>query len=287
VEGEFGGAEEAEGDAHGAEAGIDVEVDVANAVVAEDVFVTEVGGFDGADEGGADLAAVGVSGELDGGEVLGGEAIGGVGFVEEEDVGFGGVPVAEGGFGIGVASPSGVETGNPEGATRGLEADGFVDEGADAELLEVGGDPAGALPDVVIAEAGEDAEWGLQGGEGAGGGQELVSAGGDEVAGEDDDLGLGFVGELDGAFEGDGGSPVIDVEVGEVENGDAALGFLEVGAGELGAIEDGAAAFPASGVGGSAGAEREGGGGEGLKEAASGEGGHEGKLKQLNDHFSF
>lgn len=161
VEGEFGGAEEAEGDGHGAEAGIDVEVEVANAVVAEDVFVTEVGGFDGAEKGGADLAAVGVAGELDGGEVLGGEAVGGVGFVEEEDVGFGGVPVAEGGFGIGVAGPGGIEAGDPEGAAGGLEADGFVDEGADAELLEVGGDAAGAVPDVVIAEAGEDAEGGF------------------------------------------------------------------------------------------------------------------------------
>jgi hypothetical protein len=245
VEGEFGGAEEAEGDAHGAEAGVDMEMDVANAVVAEDVFVTEMGGFDGADEGGADLAAVGVSGELDGGEVLSGEVVGGVGFVEEEDVGFGGVPVAEGGFGIGVASPSGVEAGDPEGAAGGLEADGFVDEGADAELLEVGGDAAGAVPDVVVAEAGEDAEWGLQGAQGLSGGEEAVREGGDEVAGEDDEVGLGFVGELGGAFQGDGGGPVIDVEVGEVEDGEAALGFLEVWAGELGAIEDGAAAFPA------------------------------------------
>jgi hypothetical protein len=94
------------------------------------------------------------------------------------------------------------------------------------------------------------------------------------------------VGELGGAFEGDGGGPVIDVEVGEVEDGDAALGFLEVGAGELGAIEDGVEAFPAGGVGGGARAEREGGGGEGLKEAASGEWGHEGRLEQFNDRFS-
>ena len=162
-----------------------------------------------------------------------------------------------------------------------MEADGFVDEGANAELLEVGGDPAGALPDVVIAEARVYAEWCLQGGEGVGSGEELVSPGGNEVAGENDDVGLGFVGKLGGAFEGDGGGPVIDVEVGEVEDGDAALGFFEVGAGELGAIEDGAAAFPASGVGGGAGAKREGGCGEGLKEAASGEGGHGGRLTDL------
>lgn len=182
VEGEFGGAEEAEGDGHSAEAGVDVEVDVADAMVPEDVFVAEVRGFDGADEGGADLTAVGVAGELNGGEILGGEAVGDVWLVEEDEVGFGGVPMAESRFGVGATGPGGVEAGDPEGAAGGLEADGLVDEGADAELLEVGGDAAGAIPDVVVAEAGEDAEGGLQGAKGLGGGEEAVGARRDEIA---------------------------------------------------------------------------------------------------------
>lgn len=96
MESEFRAAEKAEGYGHGAEARVDVQVNVTNAIIAEDVFVTEVGGFDGAKERRADLTAVGVTSELDSGEVFGCEAVSGIRFVEEDDIGFGGVPVAEG-----------------------------------------------------------------------------------------------------------------------------------------------------------------------------------------------
>lgn len=81
--------------------------------------------------------------------------------------------------------------------------------------------------------------------------------------------------ELDCAFKGDSGSPIVDMEVGEMEDLDAALGLLEVRARELGRFENGVEAFPTCGVGGGAGAERESGGGEGLKKLTSRECGHE------------
>lgn len=58
---EFRGAEETEGDVHRSEAGIDVEMDVTDAMVTEDVFVAKIRGSNGSKERSTNLAAVGVA----------------------------------------------------------------------------------------------------------------------------------------------------------------------------------------------------------------------------------
>lgn len=58
--------------------------------------------------------------------------IGSVRLVKKKNIGFRRVPVAQGGFEVGATGPGGVEASDPERAAGGLDADGFVDEGANA-----------------------------------------------------------------------------------------------------------------------------------------------------------
>lgn len=81
-------------------------------------------------------------------------------------------------------------------------------------MLEVRGDAAGAVPDVVIAHAGEGAKRSAEVGQDAGGREQSIGKSRDEIACEDDEIGPGIGGDLDGALEGERGSPVIDMEVG-------------------------------------------------------------------------
>lgn len=92
----FGGAVEAEGQAYCADAAVDVELHLVEAVVALGVLQTHGGQDERAEEGQADLAAVGVAGEHEVDQVAArmlDDVIGKVGFVcHEKDgaVGFGG-----------------------------------------------------------------------------------------------------------------------------------------------------------------------------------------------------
>ena len=72
--GEFGGAVEAEGHAYGADAAVDVELHVVEVEEAFDVFFAHGGKDEGAEDGEADLAAVGVAGEHEVDEREGGGA---------------------------------------------------------------------------------------------------------------------------------------------------------------------------------------------------------------------
>ncbi len=105
-------AVEAEGDAYGADASVDVELEVFEAEEAFDVLVAHFGQDDGAVEGQAHLAAVGVAGEHEVDEVSAGVVddlvgvVGGVGHEEDGAVGVGGdcrVEVGCAGGGVGDA----------------------------------------------------------------------------------------------------------------------------------------------------------------------------------------
>lgn len=86
-EGDFGWAAEADGQVDGADAAVDIELQVAHAVGAVDVFASHVGQEHGHEGGEADLAAVGMAGEheVDAAEVA--DGVGEVGFVAEQEDG--------------------------------------------------------------------------------------------------------------------------------------------------------------------------------------------------------
>ncbi len=112
---DLGRAVEAEGKADSADAAVDVELHVAEAEVALDVLLTHWRKDERAEEGQADLAAVGVAGEHEVDERAArmlDDGVGVVGFVSHEDdgaVGFGGdgeVEVGVAGSGVvGAAEP--------------------------------------------------------------------------------------------------------------------------------------------------------------------------------------
>jgi len=116
--------------------------------------------FDGGvpDEGNAALASVGVARELKVEGVAEVEMVEEVRFVNHgEDWGFFVVPFP-GFVGVGMAAPDGVESGEEDGFTFDVNAGALVFEVADAGAFDFFFELArAAMPDVVVARAGEDA----------------------------------------------------------------------------------------------------------------------------------
>ncbi len=155
--GEFCGAVEAEGEAYGADASVDVELQVVEAEHAFDVLLSHGGEDEGAEDGEADLAAVGVAGEHEVDEREAGvedDLFDVVGLVAHEDHGGAGVggdgEVEVGGAGAGVVGAA-----EPEDVAAAFEGEVAVDEDGCAVGLEGGNDVVGTDVDVVVAEDAE------------------------------------------------------------------------------------------------------------------------------------
>jgi hypothetical protein len=237
--GDFWGAVEAHGEAYGAEAAVDVELHVTEVEEAFDVLAAHGREDERAGEGQAHLAAVGVAGEH---EVDHGEAgveddfVGEVGLVDHEEDG-GARDGRNGEVEVGDACAGVVGAADPDAVAAALEGDvGF-------ERLD---DVAGSDGDVVIAEHGEALGSGEAaedfGAESRGLPGELVTewTAADVVTGEQDEVRLEGVDAVDGVGEEPGFGVLPEVNVGElgdaevgegvgqILNGEAALGDFEV-----------------------------------------------------------
>ena len=274
--GDLGGAVEAEGKADGAEAAVDVELHVAEAEGAFDVLLAHGREDERAEDGQADLAAVGVAGEhgVDPGEAgMADDVVDEVGLVAHEDDGGAG-SVGDGEVEIGVAGAGVVGAAEPEVVGATLDGDVAVDEHGRAVGREGGDDVAGPDTDVVVAEAGvalrrleafEDL-----GGD-AGGAPGVLVGGGtaaDEVSGDEDEVGVELVGEVDGMAEEPGLGVLLEVDVGELDESESDKGVGELADPErtLGDLD------LVARVGTAVGGEGEPGGGRPDEEAATGDG---------------
>lgn len=250
-DGDFGGGAEAEGDADDAQSAGDVHSAGVSRVVEPSLLVeldafAELAGLHerAGEDREVDLPAVRVSGQGEAGEVAQDAIVDGV--VCHGDDGLGGGDVAERGIRVGVASEAVVDAGDPE---AGFQLDIAVGEHAHFGLGERPGDGgASALAAavvVVVAQAGVTSEGGAQMGELCGAGLGVVGAVGDEVAGQEHDVGLEGVGALDHVRD----EPFRDapgaVQVGELHQADglleAAQGDCVEGCGDALAFADGGA----------------------------------------------
>jgi hypothetical protein len=275
--GYFRGAVETEGQAYGAEAAVDVELHVAEVEDALHVLLAHGWEQERANVGEPDLAAVGVAGEhkvdkreawvLDYG-------VDEVGFMAEED---------DGGFGVGrdgeieeaVGDAGIVGAGEPDVGIAAFDGGVAIDEDGGSVGFEDVDDGLRAYGDVVVAkdgialrrgEGGEDfgTETGSFDGEGCG-----ARATADEVAGEDDEIGLEGVDALDGFLEEVGFGVLLKVDVGELGDTEALEGVGEIFNGNGAGLDLEIVASGHTGVGGHSEAS---GGGAG-EEGATCEGG--------------
>ena len=153
---DFGGAVEAEGDAYGSDAAVDVELHFVEMVDAVGVDLAHGWEDEGSKEGKLDLSTVGVAGEHEVDErtagVLG-DDVGVVWLVCHEDdwaVGVGGDGEVE----IGVAGAGIVDSAEPEAGVAALDGEIPVAEYGGAFAGEGVGDHGCADGDVVVAEDG-------------------------------------------------------------------------------------------------------------------------------------
>ena len=152
-DGDFGGGAEADGEAGHAESGGGEDAGGGAGVEAAGVAFAEVGGDPGgAEEGDADLSAVGVSGDDEIATVSGGDELGGagdVGVVGEEEAReiFG--EVAEGGVVVLVVAPEVADAGEDE-ARGGFSVQGFRVQGWASSQFPVPGSQLGLKGSCLI-----------------------------------------------------------------------------------------------------------------------------------------
>ena len=256
-DGDLGGAVEAEGKAYGADAAVDVELHVVEAVEAFGVLLGHWREDEGTVEGQLDLAAMGVAAKHEVDERtarVGEDVVGIVGRVcHEEDgtVGFWGNGEVE----VGVAGAGVVDAAEPEAVAFALDGKVLIDQNGSAMGGEGLDHDGGAEGDVVVAEDGV-AEGRGEGGEDLGAAVDGVAAGdegegavGDEIAGEEDEVGGKGVDAVDDAFEEEGFGVLVEVDVaelddaiaveggGQIVDGDGAFDDVELVAGDLAGIE--------------------------------------------------
>jgi hypothetical protein len=269
--GDLGGAVEADGEADGAEAAVDVELGLAAGKTEEafGVLLAEGGEAEWWEEGQADLSAVGVAGEDEVGAAGAGVAQDGVGEVglvahdEERAVELGGDGAVE----VGHGGADALEAGEPEALAVVLDGEVLVDERGDAVGGEGVEDAFGADLGVVVAEDGE-AKGALEVAEDLGttdGGLEgegvVTGAGADVVAGEEDEVGLELVDAVDGVLEEGGLGVLLEVDVAELGDAEAVEGVGEAGDVDVAVLEGELVAGDFGGVDGEA-SEGEAGAGE-------------------------
>jgi hypothetical protein len=203
------GAVEAKGKAYGADAAVDVELHLVEAVVAFGVFLAHRRQDQGAEEGKPDLTAMRVAGEHEVDESAArvrDDRVGVVGFVGHENdrsIGFSGDCEIE----VGVAGAWVVDAAEPQVSAAALDGKVLVDENWSAVGVEGGDDSGAVVGDVMIAEACVAEGW-AEIGEDLGAAMNRVPARDegegavrDEVAGKEDEVGGECVDFVDDALE--------------------------------------------------------------------------------------
>ena len=239
-EGDFRWAVEAEGNSDRAYSTIDIELELVEAEVSFCVLSAHGGEDEWAEEGHADLSAVGVSSEHEIDEMATGvldDFVDVVGFVGHEDDGAGGLG-GDGQIEVGVAGTGVVDATEPEAVGAAFDGSVLVDEDGDAEAVECSDDDGRAGGDVVVAECGEA----LGAGEGAEdfgaamsgviGDGEGDGAVGDEVSGEEDEVGVEGVDAVDDLLEEVGLGVLVEVYVADLGYAEAVEGGGQVGDGD-------------------------------------------------------
>lgn len=230
VEGDFGRAVEAEGNAYGAEAAIDVEPNVAEAVLACGEEPAAGRKNDRADERETNLTAVGVAAKHEADSLASGQCahvaaeIGGV--AEENDGLLRNISYGSGDGEVGdrVAGDGIVEAGEPDAGFAALERDIAVAQQGDAIIAERGADLLCVDVDVVVAEHAVDAA-AMEALENVGalprsadGEFVRTELAGDVVAGDEDEIGIELVYVTDDVAKEKGLSELIEVDIAEVRD---------------------------------------------------------------------
>ena len=213
--------------------------------------------YEWAEEGQAYLSSVGVSGEHEIDQVPAGmldDLVDVVGLVGHEDDGAGGVG-GDGEVEVGVAGAGVVDAAEPEAVGAALDGDVLVDEDGDAEAVERSDDDGRAGGYVVVAEgcvtlgAGEGAEDFSTAVGGVMGDGEGDGAVGDEVSGEEYQVGIEGVDAVDDLLEEVGLGVLVEVYVadlgdteamksgGEIGKSDGAGHDIDLVAGDLAGVE--------------------------------------------------
>jgi hypothetical protein len=256
-DGDFRGAVETEGEAHGADAAVDVELQPLDAVEAFGVLLGPRREDERTEEGQLDLAAMGVTAKHEVDERtarVGEDVVGIVGRVCHEDdgtVGFWGNGQVE----VGVAGAGVVDAAEPEAVAVALDGNVLIDQNGSAIGGERPDHHGGVEGDVVVAEdavaegcgeAGEDLGAAV---DGMAAGDEGEGAVGDEVAGEEDEIGGDGVNFVDDVFQEEGLGVLVEVNVaelddaiaveggGQIVDGDGAMDDVEFVTGELAGVE--------------------------------------------------
>ena len=235
-DGDFGGAVETEGNAYGAYAAVDVELHLVETEDSVGVLLAHGRQDEGAEEGQVNLAAVGVAGEHeidDGAAGVLGDNVREVGFVGHEDdraIGAGGNGEVE----IGMAGAGVLYTAEPEAGAVALDGSMLIDQDGSAVVGEGASDHGGADGDVVVAEDGV-AEGTGEGGEdfgaavgGVSGGDEGEGSHGDEVAGDEDEVGGEIVDLVDDALEEEGFGELVEMNIADLDDAEVVEGVGQV-----------------------------------------------------------
>jgi len=229
---EFCRAVEAEGQAYGADASVDVELHVIEVEHAFYVLLTHGRQNQRAEDGETDLAAVGVSGEHEVDERKAGvldDAFDVVRLVAHKDYGCAGVG-GNGEIEVGDAGAGVVGATEPEEIATALEGEVAVDEDGGSVGFERWDDVIGTDVDVVVAEDAE-ALGGLEGGEDfgskAGGFPGLLEgkrAAADEVSGDEDEVWSHGVDLRDHVLEEVGLGEFFEMDVAELDDAEVLEG---------------------------------------------------------------
>ena len=159
------------------------------------------------------------------------DVVGLVGHEDDRAVGFG----WDGEVEVGMAGGCIIGSAEPEAVSVALDGDVLVDENRDTAAGERSDDEGRADGDVVIAEDGVALGAG-EGTEDLGAAvsrvlaeDEVEGASGDEVSGEEDEVGIECIDLVDNVFEEEGLGELIEVDVADLGNAIAAEGIGQVG----------------------------------------------------------
>ncbi len=173
---------------------------------------------------------------------VGEDFVGKVGLVRHEEdgtVGFGGNGQVE----VGMAGAGVVDAAEPEAVAVAFDGEMLVDQNGSALRGEGLDDQRRVEGDIVVTEDGVAKGRG-EGGEDLGAAAKGVAAGdegegavGDEIAGEQNEIGVEGVDAVDDAFEEEGFGVLVEVDVAELDDAVAVEGRGQIGDGD-GALDD-------------------------------------------------
>jgi len=242
---DFGGAVEAEGQTYRANAAVDVELHLVEAVVTLGVLQTHGRQDERAQEGKPDLTTVGVTGEHEVDEMAArmlDDVVSEVGLVRHEKdwtVGFG----RNGEIEVRVAGAGIFDSAEPEACAVALDGDVLVDENGSAVGGEGFGDHWAVESDVVVTEDGVATRCG-EGGKNLGtamdgvfAGDEGEGAAGNEVPGKQDEVGGEAVDLVDDVLEEERFGVLVEVNVANLGDAIAVEGSRQVRDGD-GSLND-------------------------------------------------